>query len=82
MWTIFLKGHYESIYNSLLKYAKESIAIMKTKEYLDSRIEYDNIQYIKAFNRYKLIYKFTHILPDPIADIFIPICEVALNESR
>lgn len=80
MWMLFLKGHYESIYDSLLKYAKDSISIMKQKEVSDNMTEYDEIQYIKAFNKFKLIYKFTHILPDPIADIFIPIYELAINE--
>lgn len=80
MWMLFLKGHYESIYDSLLKYAKDSISIMKRKDVSDNMTEYDEIQYIKAFNKFKLIYKFTHILPDPIADIFMPIYELAINK--
>jgi len=81
MWMLFLKGHYESIYDILLKYAKESVAIMNQEEYSDSMTEYDKIQYVTAFNKFKLIYKFTHILPDPIADIFIPIYELALKNE-
>jgi len=80
MWMLFLKGHYELIYDILLKYAKESVAIMSRKEYSDSMMERDKIQYIKAFNKFKLIYKFTHILPDPIAGIFISIYELALSQ--
>lgn len=82
MWQLLMDGHYETIYHSLLFFAKQSLRDIneistKFDEDANEITAENKSKYTMSQNRFKLIYHFTHTLPDPIAHIFIDICDLA-----
>ncbi len=79
MWELLMKGHYEQIFDVLLADAKAELLIIN-KYKLNSIIQSEQLRYLEAYNKYKLIFKFTHSLPDPLAQVFARIYEMSKQD--
>ena len=79
-------GHYEAIYESLLTLAKHALSsidkiLENNKNNINEVLSERQKEYFMLLNKLKLIYHFTHTLPDPIAQVFIGIYDLAKQET-